>query len=49
METVKVHTMVDVPISVNLYKFFIVHCVNVLDSEKHPGHLQSRKGSNMIS
>lgn len=43
------HTMVDVPISVNLYKFLIVRCVNVLDGEKHPGHLHSRKGSNMIS
>lgn len=49
METVKVNTMVDMPISVNLHKFLIVHCVNVSGGEKHPGPLPSRKGSNMIS
>lgn len=43
------NAMVDMPISVNLDKFLTVHCVNVLDGEKHPGHLQSRKGGNMIS
>lgn len=45
METVKVNAIVDMPTSINLGKFWIVHCV--LDGDKHPGHLHRRKRSNM--
>lgn len=49
METVKVNAMVDMWISINLDKFLIVPCVDVLDDGNHPCHLQSRKSSDVIS
>lgn len=47
VETVKVNAMVDLPTIINLRKFWMVHCV--LDGDEHPGHLQGRKSSNMIT
>lgn len=47
IETVKVNTMVDRPASINLGKFWIGPYV--LDGGNHPGLLQRRKNSNMIT
>lgn len=47
METVKVSAVADMPTSINLGKFWIVHCV--LDGNKHPGHLHRRRSINMIT
>lgn len=48
VETVKVDAVVDMLISISLGRFLIVHCVNVLDGKRHPGHLHGRKGRNMV-
>lgn len=40
VETAKVNDMADMPTSINLGKFWVVHFV--LDSDKHRGHLHRR-------